>query len=159
VLFGAATLLLFFLQGFVLQFLSVFGVTPFLYPVLVAVLAMWEGPLSGSVYGLVLGVLCDLAFPSSIPCFYTLIFPVVGLASAFLTQTWLHAGALCSIVVSALAFFLTDFFHCAVLALSGHAAWAAGGLLALKETCLTLVFLPAVYLLLWRVHLKCHVGD
>ena len=68
-------------QGAVLRRFSVFGVLPFLYPLLAAIPATLEGPAPGAVYALVWGVVCDLLLPSSLPCFYTLIFPLVGLAA------------------------------------------------------------------------------
>ena len=39
-LYGAATFLMLLLQGFLLQYLRIFGVMPFLYPALAAVLSM-----------------------------------------------------------------------------------------------------------------------
>ena len=46
-LYGAATLVLFLLQGLVLQRIELWGVFPFLFPVEVAILASYEGPLPG----------------------------------------------------------------------------------------------------------------
>lgn len=157
--FAAATLAFLFLQGFVLQFLSLAGAMPFLYPVLVAVLAMWEGPVCGTAYGLVLGVLCDLTIAAPIPCFYTLIFPLAGLFSAVLARSWLPAGFMCSLIVSVLSFFVTDLFFCVVLALSGSAAWGAGMLTFVRETAATILFVPLVYLLFRPVHRRFHSDD
>jgi rod shape-determining protein MreD len=158
-LFGAVTLLLLLLQGFVLQFVTIWGVMPFLYPVLVAVLAMWEGSVPGAVYGLVLGLLCDLTLPGPIPCLYTLIFPLVGLFAAVLSKSWLPAGFWCSLVVSVLAFVLTDAAHVVLLAARGHAAWSAAALTAGKETLATLLFVPVVYLVFRSIHRLCHRDD
>ena len=74
-LYAGATAVFFLLQGAVLQRITLWGVIPFVFPILVAVLGMYEGPLPASVYALTVGVLCDLLLPASIPCFYTLIFP------------------------------------------------------------------------------------
>ena len=73
-LYAGATAVFFLLQGAVLQRITLWGVIPFVFPILVAVLGMYEGPLPASVYALTVGVLCDLLLPASIPCFYTLIF-------------------------------------------------------------------------------------
>ena len=59
-LYAGATAVFFLLQGGVLQRISLWGVIPFVFPILVAVVGMYEGPLPGSVYGLTVGVLCDL---------------------------------------------------------------------------------------------------
>lgn len=154
-LYSAASLFFLLLQGSVLQRLRLFGVMPFLYPVLAAVLAMYEGALSGTVYGLVLGVLCDLALPGPIPCFYTLIFPLTGLCAGLIAKSWLPAGFLCSLVVSVAAFVLTDAFHGLLLVLAGKAAWAAVAVTALREICATALFIPLVFLLFRRVCRKC----
>lgn len=154
-LYSAASLLLMLLQGSVLQRLRLFGVMPFLYPVLAAVLSMYEGALSGSVYSLVLGVICDLVLPGPIPCFYTLIFPLVGLCAGLISKSWLPAGFLCSLVVSLTAFTLTDTFHGLLLVLAGKAAWAAVAGTALREILATALFIPVVFLLFRRVCRKC----
>lgn len=86
-LYAGATAVFFLLQGGVLQRISLWGVIPFVFPILVAVVGMYEGPLPGSVYGLTVGVLCDLLLPAFIPCFYTLVFPAVGLCAALVSQT------------------------------------------------------------------------
>ena len=68
-LYGAATLVLFLLQGLVLQRIELWGVFPVLFPVEVAILASYEGPLPGTVFGLVMGVCCDRTVTAAIPCF------------------------------------------------------------------------------------------
>lgn len=158
-LYGAAALLCALLQGFLLQQLRLFGVMPFLFPALAAIVAMYEGAFSGAVWALVLGICCDLALPAPLPCFYTLIFPLVGLCAGLLSRSWLSAGFVCALAVSAVAFGLTDGFHCVVLVLSGKGAWAAGALMALRETAATLVFLPLVFPLFRWIYRKCHRDD
>ena len=95
-LYALAGLLWAAVQGAVLRRFSVFGVLPFLYPLLAAIPATLEGPAPGAVYALVWGVVCDLLLPSSLPCFYTLIFPLVGLAAGLLSKSLIPAGYLCS---------------------------------------------------------------
>lgn len=121
----------FLLQGAVLQRITLWGVIPFVFPILVAVLGMYEGPLPASVYALTVGVLCDLLLPASIPCFYTLIFPAALKRGADLPEP--AAGRLSLwVVTSVLSFLLTDAFHCIVL-------WAGGkacpGLRGPKSSC------------------------
>ena len=114
-LYGAATFLCFLAQGAVFQRITLWGVIPFLYPVLAAVVGTLEGPLAGSIYALALGVVCDSLLPDIIPCFYTLIFPLVGLCGGLIAKGLLSAGFICSLVSSAVAFLLTDSFHCLLL--------------------------------------------
>ena len=83
-------------QAAFLQRVTVWGVIPFLYPLIAALPAIFEGPAAGTVYALACGVFCDLLLPSPIPCFYTLILPLVGLAAGLLSQSLIPAGYLCS---------------------------------------------------------------
>lgn len=124
---------------------------PFLFPAVVACVGMFEGPTAGALFGLFFGVACDLNVVSAIPCFYTLIFPAAGLLAALIARNALPAGFLCALLTSAAAFALTGAFHCVVLALARKAAWAAGGLLALRELGASILFVPIVYILLAAV--------
>ena len=147
-LYAGATAVFFLLQGAVLQRITLWGVIPFVFPILVAVLGMYEGPLPASVYALTVGVLCDLLLPASIPCFYTLIFPAAGLCAALISQSLLPAG-----------FLLTDAFHCIVLWAGGKAAWAAGAQVFLREVCVSILLVVPVVLLFSAVFRRTHLDD
>lgn len=158
-LYAGATALCFLVQGGLLQRLEFWGVIPFLYPLLAAIPATYEGPLAGSIFSLILGVLCDLLLPGPIPCFHTLVFPLVGLCAGLLAQSWLPAGFLCSMVSTVAAFALTDGFHCLLLWMLGKAAWSAGALLALREFCVALPFTFLLTPLYRSVYLKTRSDD
>ena len=158
-LYAAATALCFLVQGFLLQRIPLWGVIPFLYPVVVAVAASYEGPVPGTVYALVVGVVCDLILPGSLPCFYTLIFPAAGLCAALISQSLLPAGFLCGVVTSVLSFLLTDAFHCVVLWAGGKAAWAAGAQVFLREVCVSILLVVPVVLLFSAVFRRTHLDD
>ena len=150
-LYAAATVLCFLAQSLVLQRFTFGGVIPFLYPVLPAVTATFEGPAAGAVYGLAVGVACDSLLPGPSPCFYTLVFPLVGLCGALVAQSLLPAGFLCSLVVSAISFLMTDFFHCFLLWAVGKSVWDTGLFLMLREFCVTAVWTVPVTLLFLTV--------
>lgn len=156
-LYTLATLVLFLLQG-VLQDLRLLGVLPFLYPVMAATLSMYEGAFAGTAYSLALGAVCDLLLPGPIPCFYTLVFPLAGLCAGLMARNWLPAGFPCCLASSAVAFLLTDAFHCLLLAFDGGFSTAALATAA-AETGLTLCFSPAVLLLFRPIYRKCHLDD
>ena len=155
---GAAALLL-LLQGFVLQRLSFWGVIPFLYPAVAAVLGNYESPVSSTIFGLGLGVVCDLLLPGSIPCLYTLMFPLAGLSGALISKSLLKAGLLCALVSSAAAFLMTDLLRCLVLWAGGKAAWGAGLWLMVQEFLVTAPFLLLVVPLFSAVHRRVHIYD
>ena len=85
-LYAAATLLCFLAQAFLFQRLTVWGVIPFVYPVVAAVPATYEGPVPGPAFALAVGVLCELLLPAPSPCFYTLVFPLAGLCAGLLAE-------------------------------------------------------------------------
>ena len=81
-LYTAAALACFVIQGTVLQRISIWGVIPFVYPAVAAIPATYEGTVPGTAFAVGVGVACDLLLPASSPCFYTLVFPLVGLCAA-----------------------------------------------------------------------------
>lgn len=125
-LYSLAALLCLVVQGVFLQRLTIWGVIPFLYPLLAAIPATYEGPTAGTAFALAVGVVCDLLLPDAFPCLYTLIFPAVGLIAGLLSRSVLHAGMLCSLAGSAVGFLLLDTFRCLLLRLGQQHAWGAG---------------------------------
>ena len=158
-LYAAATALCVFVQAGLLQRLEFWTVIPFLYPLLAAVPATFEGPLAGTIFSLVLGLVCDLILPGPIPCLHTLIFPLVGLCAGLLSQSWLPAGFLCSLVSSVISFALTDGFRCLLLWMTGKSAWETGSIVALREFCVAAPFVIPLTLLYHAVFLKTHKDD
>ena len=70
VFYTAGVLLLLLLQGLALDHISLLHVHPYLPPVMVAVLAMFEGAYGGMGVALAMGLLFDLTQPGLIPCFH-----------------------------------------------------------------------------------------
>ena len=159
VLYALAGLACTVVQAAVLQRFTLWGVIPFLYPLIAALPATFEGPAAGTVYALAAGVLCDLLLPSPIPCFYTLIFPLVGLSAGLLSQSLIPAGYLCSAAASLPAYLLTGVFHCIVLWATGHAAWTAGMSVTLRELCASLLWSLPMTWLFRKVFLRVHIDD
>lgn len=146
-------------QAAFLQRVTIWGVIPFLYPLIAALPATFEGPAAGTVYALACGVFCDLLLPSSIPCFYTLILPLVGLAAGLLSQSLIPAGYICSAAAALPAYLLTGIFHCIVLWAQGHPAWGAAMSVTLRELCVSLLWSLPMTWLFRRVYLRVHVDD
>lgn len=156
-LYALATLLCCVGQGLVLQYVTVLGVFPFIYPILAAVVSTLEGPLSGMVYSLALGVVCDLTISSPIPCFYTLIFPLSGLLAGTLARKVLSSGFLSAVVTSAAAFVLTGAFHGLIFVFSSRPAWAETASVCGRELALSIPLVLPVYFLfrlVWRKSLE-----
>ena len=158
-LYALAGLVWAVVQAAFLQRVTIWGVIPFLYPLIAALPATFEGPAAGTVYALACGVFCDLLLPSSIPCFYTLILPLVGLAAGLLSQSLIPAGYLCSAAAALPAYLLTGIFHCIVLWAQGHPAWGAAMSVTLRELCVSLLWSLPMTWLFRRVYLRVHVDD
>lgn len=159
VLYALAGLFWAAIQSAVLRRFTVWGVIPFLYPLIAAIPATLEGPTAGTVYALSVGVFCDLLLPSPIPCFYTLIFPLVGLSAGLQSQSLIPAGYLCSAASALPAYLLTGLFHCFVLWATGHAAWAAGLSVTVRELCVSLLWSLPMTWLFRRVYRRVHADD
>ena len=158
--YGAAGLLVCLVQGLILQRLDLWGVMPFLYPALAAMVAVWEGAVPcGAVYALCLGAACDLALPGGIPCFYPIAFPLAAMLAGLLTRGWLSSNLLSALAASALSYLVTGLLHAGVLAVTGHGAFVTAMAVAGKEFLITLPALPLLYLLLRLIHGKTHPYD
>ena len=158
-LYAAATLLALIAQSVLFQRLTLWGVIPFIYPLLAAIPSTFEAPVPATIFALCTGVCCDALLPAPIPCFYTMIFPLVGLAASLLSRSLLPAGYLCSLTAAAAAFLMVGLFHCLLLWIMEKAAWGSGLLLMLKEL---LVSLPLCFPLTWlyrAVFLRTHLDD
>ena len=146
-LYAMAALLCIAVQTALLQRITLWGVIPFIYPLVAAIPASFEGPAAGALYGLCIGVLCDSLLPGPIPCFYTLLFLVTAILSGVLAHGLLSAGMVCSLAISVLAFLLLALFHCLCLWFRGSAAWGAGLFVMVRELLVTLpLAFPVTYL-------------
>ena len=142
--YALATFLFFVLQYLVLGQIRVLGLTPFLYPILPAVVASYEGPRRGAVFALILGLICDQLVVGPFEGFYTLIFTFIALLSALVGENLLSPGFLCALTVSALAMLLTNGGRILVELLTGNTHLMLMGRIALGETLITLPALLVV---------------
>lgn len=153
--YALATLLLCAFQAMVLNHVRVLGLTPFLYPVLPALVAMFEGANRGAAFALALGFLCGLVLPAPFPGFFVLVFPVAAAAAAWVAERLTSRGILCALVVSALALLLTGGARLLVRALAGGGSLALMARIAAGETLLTLPALAAALPLYRAVARRC----
>lgn len=153
--YGFAALLLFALQSLVLNHIRVFGLTPFLYPLIPATVAMYEGNRRGPVFALVLGVVCDTLLHGPFMGFFTLVFPLIAIFAAMVGENFLAPGPLCSLVVSASALLLTGGMRILVHLLSGGGYVQLMARITLGETLLSLPALVVVMPLCRAIHRRC----
>ena len=158
-LYAAAAAALVLLQDAVLHRITVWGVIPFLYPLIAVLPATYEGPAPGAVFALCLGVFCDALLPDQFPCLYTLAFPVAGMLAGGLSRRVLPAGVFCTVAAAAVSFLLTDLLRCLLLWTSGKIVWGPALFLIFRECLIALpLAIPATWLFR-LVHRKVHEND
>ena len=150
--YAGATLLLVLVQSLVLNRICVWGVHPFLPPLIAAITAMLEGPGEGAAFAGVFGLLCDLTMPGIIPCFYTLAFLAAALLAAVIAKRLLSQGFLCAVLCAGLSLLVTDLLHTLLLTFRQGVELTAALSLTGREAAVTVVLSPLVYLLLRSVH-------
>lgn len=155
--YGLATLGLAALQHLLLDHISIFGVTPFLYPILPALAASYEGLERGSRFSLVVGILCDLIVTGPFDGFYTITFTLIGLLSAGIGENLLSPGWLCGFTVSGLAMILVNAARLLVYFLSGDLHPLLMGRIALVEILITLPMLLPTLPIYRAIHNRCAV--
>lgn len=153
--YGLATLLLFALQYLVLNHISLFGVVPFLYPMLPAVLASYEGLRRGSLFALAVGLVCDLLLVGPFDGFYTVTFTLIALFAALIGENVLAPGFLCGLVVSSLGLLLTGVFRIVLEFFGGNTHLLLMGKILLIETLLSLPAIIVVLPLYRVIHQRC----
>ena len=142
--YALACLLLLFGHELTLAHLRVWGIAPFLPPLLPAVLASMEDRLEGFVFALAFGVLCDLALTAPLPCLYTIAFPLTALLAALIARSVLQPGILCSLAVSTAVTLLAG----------GRSELSAIALRAVQELALSLPLLIVCHPVLAFLHRK-----
>ena len=153
-LFACASVLIAILDAFVLSRICVFGFSPFVFPILAALAASFEGPLQGSAYAMALGALCDVTLAAPLPCVYTIAFTLGALAAAALSESVLRPGLLCSAVVSAISLLITAASCALILFFRRGAEPSALLVAALHEVALSLPLVLLVHPLFLKIHRK-----
>lgn len=144
-IYAIATFFLCLFQSMLLGNIRVLGLTPFLYPMLPAVVAMFEGPRQGGGFALFVGLLCDLLLPAPFPGFFTIAFAVGAILSGGFAGRLASKGFACALIVSALGLLVTCALRLMVQVLLGGQYLGLMARIALGETLLTL---PAVVVVL-----------
>ena len=127
VFYTAGVLLLLLLQGLALDHISLLHVHPYLPPVMVAVLAMFEGAYGGMGVALAMGLLFDLTQPGLIPCFHILVFLLAALAAAAVANYLITPGLLCAVLMGAAALVITNGLQILLMTYQQGVAFSAGG--------------------------------
>lgn len=119
--YAVAVLALLFVHSLTLHRIHIWGVAPFLPPLIAATLSSMEDSRSAAIFGLVFGACCDLTIAAPFPCLYTIAFTAAALIASVMAQSVLQPGFFCSFVVSLVAFVIVDVLNMLPLLLGGRA--------------------------------------
>lgn len=155
--YAFATLLLFGLQSVVLNHIRVWGVTPFFYPMLPALAAMYEGQKRGTIFALFLGIVCDLLLYGPFEGFFTIVFVILALLSAMVAENLRSTGFLGGLFIAALALLLTGVMRVGLRALTGGAYIRETAWTAMVEAVISLPAVLAVLPVYGAIHRRCAV--
>lgn len=139
------------LQSAALNYIDLWNVHPFLAPMLVAVVAMFEGRGAGINFALVFGFFSDLTISAPVPCFYMLVFALIALLTSVMAHRLFPVGFLCALAVSVMAMLLHALFNILLGGLHGTELSAAA-LLTGRELLISIVFVPLFYWLYRKVY-------
>ena len=76
-------------QTMLLSRARIFGICPYALPACAVALGMFEGPVGGVLYSLVLGYFADMAFVENTVLF-TVVFPVLAFMTGFIAQYFIN---------------------------------------------------------------------
>lgn len=149
---AACALILSFLHLLTLSHLELWGVTPFLPPILIAVLCSVENDLPSVIFSLVFGILCDLSIGGFFPFLYTAAFFLASLLILTLAHSVLQPGFFCALISTAVTFFLIAALSSAALLIDSAATLGACASLFLRELLVSLLWLPLCYMVFSQLH-------
>ena len=87
--YGLLLLLSLVTQNMLLTQLRILGVHPMVLPAVVVAMGMFETPIRGAIFAVLLGVFADMAFIENTVLF-TLLFPALSFAASFLSQFFIN---------------------------------------------------------------------
>ncbi len=154
VIYTFATFFLCVLQSIVGSF-RVLGLTPFLYPMLPAMVAMFEGAKQGGIFAVCFGLLCDLLLPAPFEGFFAISFAIGALLAGAVADRVTSRGFGCALVVSALGLLVTCAMRLFVQILLGGQYLVPMARTSLGETLLTLPAIVAVLPIYRAIATKC----
>lgn len=148
--YALCTLLLMFLRALLIGNTHLWGVLPFLPPILLACVASLEESASAAVFGLVFGIYCDLLLDAPLPCLYTVSFTLAAMLAVFLSKSVLQQGFVRVFAVTVLTFVIVNSLSMLALAVRTDAEFLPMLFLCVRETlvsCLLLVCYPPFLLI------------
>ncbi len=152
VLYSAALILFILLQQVLNALPAVWGVSPFLMPIIVALVAALEGPVPGTIFGICIGFFCDLIGGGIFSGIYTISFFCIALAISIISKDWVMHNIFGSLIYALISFFILDVFQTLFLLLFKGAELMVILSLAGREIAISILFTIPVFFLYNYLH-------
>ena len=136
-------IVLYIFQAFVFSRAPIMGVKPLIIPVAVIGAGFFGGGVSGGVFGIFAGLLCDAAFNSSV--LFTSALPLLGLASGLVSEYLLLPRLFSYLLSSLFGLLAVAFLQTFPLLAFQRADILAVGRVSLLQTAYSLIFVFALY--------------
>lgn len=146
-LYTLALLAFILLQQLVLDSIHVLNVYPFILPMIVAVVAAMEGPTGGTIFGIAVGCLSDLAGGGVFSGVYTLSFFCIALCVAIISKYWVMRNVFGSLIYALIAYLILDVIQFLYLAAFRGASPAVVLNLAGREILVSILFVIPIFFL------------
>lgn len=137
-------ILLYILQSTVFTHISFFGAKPLILPIAVVGAALFGGRVEGGVFGLLAGILMDLAY-NQVTVQFTIVLTATGLLIGILSDTALVQGFPSFLVTSALELLICSAVQVLFLAVLEGASLSVLSGIALDQCLSSLVFVIPFY--------------
>ena len=141
---GVLLLVVYFLSSVIIPYTRTFSLVPLLLPICAVGIALFEGGVRGGVFGLVAGMLCDLAFEQPLLMF-TVMLTFICVTVGTLSETVLARGFPSYFLASLLSLAVASFVQ--MFGLLFFVGASAGVLImtGVWQTLFTMVFTVPMY--------------
>ena len=158
-LYSLASLIFLLLQALLLARLRILSLTPFLLPLIPALIGSLEQNAQALGFSLGFGILCDAAFLGAFPCIYLLSSVLIILLAGFVSRRVLTKGLFCSLVTGFASLLLFNGINAAAVFFA-HGAPLRPLLLRVAGTSLISLF-PVLFMhpLYAFLHRRLHMYD
>lgn len=151
--YAMAVLPVWLAEDLIFSRIHILGVSPMLLPLTVVAVAVLEGPVAGTGFGLGVGLLCHAAWPGSGPAMI-LGLSLAGAVSGGAAQYGLKQSYVGCLICSAGVLGGIDLCRILRRLAAGSAPLAPMLTVALSEILVSLIFVAPVYLLFRKVYSK-----
>lgn len=144
ILYGLCAAFFLLLQNWVLKHVVIWGVYPTVLSFLAVLPAITEKRRHAVIYAFVLGLFIDVVSPVFLPCFYTILLPVLAFFANIIARRIILSPLVCGTIVCGGSLLAVDLCHTLYLLFRQRATFGDAMILSGKEFILSMAVLPLV---------------